>query len=85
MYTCGSTKENAMTDEITTKAWYLSRGMWAGILTSILGIYASLQTQLHLPDITTYLPIAFMLLGLLGVYGRLNADGKIIFTDQKSN
>lgn len=70
----------------TTKAWYKSKGIWAGVLTSVLGIYSLLRAYIQaLPDLTPFYPIAITLLGALGVYGRVDASGKIAFSDQKSN
>jgi len=69
----------------TTKVWYKSKGMWAGILTVVFGIYAVVQAQFGLFDITAYLPIIFTVLGAVGVYGRKEATGKIVFTDKPSN
>lgn len=71
-----------------TKVWYKSKGMWAGALTFLFGIYAVAQaslTNVHLPSITAYMPFVFTILGALGVYGRMSADGKITFSDQSSN
>ena len=66
------------------KVWYKSKGMWAGILTVLFGLYAGVQTSfpnLHLFNITAALPIVFTVLGIFGVYGRVGADGKIVFSE----
>ena len=71
-----------------TKIWFKSKGMWAGILTVLFGIYAVVQAnfpQLRLFDITGILPIIFTVLGVFGIYGRKDASGKIVFSDQSSN
>lgn len=63
------------------KAWFKSKGVWAGVLTVVFGIYAVVQGQFNLPDITSFLPFIFTLLGAFGIYGRVKADGKIVFTE----
>jgi len=74
-----------MPDE-AVKVWYKSKGMWAGILTAVFGLYSVVQAnfpQLHLFDITGFLPVIFTILGVFGVYGRIDAGGKIVFSDSK--
>lgn len=67
-----------------TKAWYQSKGMWAGILTIVTAAYlAAASVFPALPSITSYLPIVFAVLGALGIYGRIDANGKITFTDKQ--
>ena len=76
-----------MTDTAVTKVWYKSRTLWATALTMLFGIYALAQTNipgLHLIDINGYLPIIFTVLGAIGIYGRVDANGKITFSDQAS-
>lgn len=53
-----------------TKKWYLSKGIWTGVVTGLLGIYVSLVPQLHLPAVPEWI---FALLGALGVYSRATA------------
>lgn len=68
----------------TVKVWYKSKGLWAGALTMLFGIYSLAQTTFpnaHLFSITGYLPVLFTVLGTLGVYGRLDASGKIVFSE----
>lgn len=75
-----------MADE--KKIWYKSRGMWAGVLTVLFSVYQLVQanfTNLHLFDITAVLPIIFTVLGALGIYGRKEATGKIVFSDKSGN
>ena len=72
----------------TTKVWYKSRGMWAGVLTVLFSVYQLVQanfTNLHLFDITAILPIIFTILGALGIYRRKEASGKIVFSENASN
>lgn len=57
-----------------TKKWYLSKGVWVGVVTSVMGLYLSLAPQLHLPAVPEWI---FALLGALGVYSRVSADTKI--------
>lgn len=69
------------------KVWYKSKGFWAGLLTTLLGVYAGFQTAFpvwNLPNITPYLPILTGVLGAFGIYARVAADGKIVFSDEPS-
>lgn len=71
-----------------SKVWYKSRGMWAGILTIVSGLYALVQAnfaQFHLPQIAQFYPFILTALGALGIFGRVNAQGGITFTDQSGN
>lgn len=75
-----------MADEV--KSWYKSKGMWAGVLTVAFGVYEVVQanfTNLHLPNLSGFMPIIFVVLGSLGIYGRVGADKKIVFSDKPSN
>ena len=67
------------------KAWFKSKGVWAGVLTVVFGVYAVIQGQFNLPDITSFLPFIFALLGAFGIYGRVQADGKIVFKDTEGS
>jgi hypothetical protein len=57
-----------------TKKWYLSKGVWTGIVTALMGLYLSLAPQLHLPAVPEWI---FALLGAVGVYTRVSANAKI--------
>lgn len=57
-----------------TKKWYLSKGIWTGIVTALLGIYGTLSIQLHLPIIPEWI---FAILGAMGIYTRATAKKKI--------
>lgn len=54
-----------------TKKWYLSKTVWVGIVTGLLGIYMSI------PGLPTIPEWVFALLGGLGVYTRVTATTKI--------
>lgn len=74
--------------EQVTKIWWKSKGMWAGALTMLFGVYQLVQSNfptLHLFDITGIIPVIFTVLGVLGIYGRKDATGKITFSDQAGN
>lgn len=57
-----------------TKKWYASKGVWAGIVTGLLGIYATLVPVVPLPPIPEWL---FVILGAMGVYTRVMATKEI--------
>lgn len=57
-----------------SKKWYQSKGVWAGVITGLLGIYGTLQPGLHFPVIPEWV---FALLGGLGIYARATADKQI--------
>jgi hypothetical protein len=59
---------------MATKAWYLSKGIWTGIVTALLGAYLSLAPQFGWPQIPEFV---FAILGALGIYTRATADSKI--------
>jgi hypothetical protein len=58
-----------------TKKWYLSKGIWAGVVTALMGLYLSLAPQLHLPAVPEWI---FSILGVLGVYSRATAETKVV-------
>lgn len=57
-----------------TKKWYQSKGVIAGIVTGLMGIYLTLAPQLHWPVVPEWI---FSILGAMGVYSRVTADTKI--------
>jgi len=63
-----------------TKKWYKSKGLWTGIVTTLIGAYVSVDTQVgpnagfDLPNIPD---IVFVFLGALGIYSRATADTKL--------
>lgn len=67
----GLTEESKMND---TKKWWQSKGVWTGVITGLLGIYASVGPAVHAPAIPEWV---FALLGGLGIYTRMSADTKI--------
>ncbi len=60
-----------------TKKWYKSKGVWAGVVSVLLGVYMGVDAQIapqagfDLPDIPEWV---YVFLGALGVYGRAKAD-----------
>ena len=68
-----------------SKKWWASKGVWAGVVTTAIGIYFDLQIRLTagcgveasglpcmaLPDVP---PALISLLGALGLYGRVKAS-----------
>ena len=67
-------KLNLQEGTVETKKWYLSKGVWTGIATGLLGIYATVQVYAGFPAIPEWV---FALLGGLGIYSRIVADTKI--------
>lgn len=64
-------KETPMDDK---KKWYQSKGVWAGVVTVLVGTYASAATQFGLPAIPDWI---FTLLGAAGLYSRVVAKTEI--------
>lgn len=64
-------EEGIMND---TKKWYLSKGIWTGVITAVIGLYLSLAGQFHWPAIPEWI---FTVLGAIGVYSRMAATTKI--------
>ncbi len=56
----------------TTKSWYLSKAVWTGVLSVLLGLYYLLRANLFpsWPDIPDYL---ISILGILGITFRATA------------
>lgn len=63
-----------MSDMTTNKPWYTSKGVWAGIITALLGAYDMAAGPCNLPPIPGGVYIA---LGSLGLYSRSTATQKI--------
>lgn len=61
-----------------SKKWYLSKGFWTGVVTTLIGIIAIVDTNFgtHIADQSWYGYIV-TLLGALGVYTRVTADTKL--------
>ena len=59
---------------MNTKKWYLSKGVLTGIVTGLLGIYATIAPNAGWPSIPDWV---FALLGGMGIYTRVTADTKI--------
>lgn len=57
-----------------TKPWYVSKGVWTGIVTGVLGVYATLALQFHWPAVPDWI---FTILGAMGIYSRVNATTTI--------
>lgn len=61
-----------------SKKWYLSKGIWAGIITALIGAAQAIGLQFGLDLLSN--PIAgiiISILGTLGLYARATADTKI--------
>lgn len=56
------------------KKWYLSKTVWAGVITVLVTGYNAASEQFSLPKIPEF---AYILLGSLGVYGRVDAKGPL--------
>lgn len=67
-------KRAGLEENMDTKSWWKSKGIWTGIVTGLLGIYATLQPQFGWPTIPEWI---FALLGGIGVYSRVDAETKI--------
>lgn len=67
----GLTEESKMDG---TKKWFLSKSVWTGIVTGLLGIYSVIAPNVGGPAIPEWV---FALLGGLGVYTRVNATKTI--------
>lgn len=65
-------KENSQMDD--TKPWYQSKGIWAGVVAALVGLYNAIGAVKHLPPIPDWI---FTVLGAIGVYSRATADSKI--------
>jgi len=63
-----------------TKKWYQSKGVWTGIVATIVGLYGLVDSHLapalgfNLPDIPS---LVFTVLGAMGIYSRTSATKKI--------
>jgi hypothetical protein len=63
-----------------TKKWYLSKNVWTGVATFLIGAYSLFQASVG-PTVGVNLPVipewVFAFLGALGIYTRVIADKKI--------
>ncbi len=63
-----------------TKKWYQSKGVWTGIVATLVGLYGLLDANVapalgfDMPDIPS---IVFTVLGAMGIYARTSANKKI--------
>ena len=65
-------------DATTTKAWYTSKAIWAGIVTALVGAVQTIGLSFGFDLLSN--PIASVVLsvlGVLGVYSRATATTKI--------
>lgn len=66
--------------KMETKKWYVSKGVWTGILTVLIGGYETTRVAVapqfgwNIPAIP---PFVYTLLGAMGVYTRVTAETKI--------
>ena len=56
--------------DATTKPWYLSKTIWAGIVGVLIVAYNAASTSFGLPAIPEWV---FALLGAFGIYSRTTA------------
>lgn len=67
-------------DKMDTKKWYKSKGVVTGIVTLVIGLYISVDTQIgplagfDLPNIPEWV---FTFLGAMGIYSRVVANTEI--------
>ena len=57
-----------------SKKWYLSKGVWTGIVTALIGAYLSIAPVFAWPAIPEGI---FVILGALGIYTRATATTAI--------
>jgi hypothetical protein len=53
-----------------TKKWYLSKGIWTGVVAVVLAAYSTAAAQFNLPVVPEWV---FAILGAFGVYTRVTA------------
>ena len=66
---------------MNTKKWYLSKGMWAGIIAIGISLYMGLDAALNAQfniDLPNIPEAAFAILAALGLWGRVGATTKIV-------
>lgn len=61
-----------------TKKWYLSKGIWAGIITALVGAAQTIGLQFGFDLLSNPIAgIALSILGTLGLYARATATTTI--------
>jgi uncharacterized membrane protein len=61
-----------------TKAWYLSKGVWAGIITALIGAGTSIALLFGVDlNSNALFGIIVTILGALGLYSRVTATTQI--------
>lgn len=58
----------------STKAWWQSKTIWAGILAILMAAYNTASTTFGLPPVPEWV---YGILGALGVYGRATATSSV--------
>jgi hypothetical protein len=58
----------------TTKAWWMSKTIWAGVLTVLLTAYNAASETFGLPPVPDFV---YAILGALGIYGRVEAKATV--------
>ena len=62
-----------------SKKWYLSKGIWAGIITVVIGAVTGIATLFGVDlNGNAIFGLVISVLGALGLYGRATADSKIV-------
>jgi hypothetical protein len=60
-----------------TKNWWQSKTVWSGLATAVLGALAFFNVNFGFTEVNAVIDAAFVLLGALGVVGRVNATQAI--------
>ena len=61
------------------KKWYLSKGIWAGIITVVIGAATGIATLFGVDlNGNAIFGLVISVLGALGLYSRATADSKIV-------
>lgn len=73
----GTEKETEMEE---TKPWYLSRGVWSGVVAALIGVVSmfGLNVEGEQESITNVvLGLAEVVAGIVAIYGRVRAKARI--------
>jgi uncharacterized membrane protein len=63
---------------MNTKPWYLSKTVWAGIITALVGAAQTIGLQFGVNILDNHVvSIVLTVLGVLGVYGRVSSTTTI--------
>jgi len=63
---------------MNTKPWYLSKTVWAGIITALVGAAQTIGLQFGVNILDNHMvSLALTIMGALGVYGRVSSTTTI--------